>query len=106
MSTGHHQVDPSRPVVLDIGGDIGAAIVTAPMALAGREVEIRSAGASWDGRHVAFHVRERNGCRLNAAVFPQLTEGGWEVRLRHVETSPVVSLCVLGGRITTVPYRE
>jgi hypothetical protein len=105
VSDTHHVVG-AGPVVLDIGDGIGAAIVTAPMSLVGREVEIRSADAAWDGRHVAFHVRQTIDRRLNAAVFPQLAEGEWQIRLCHDAASPVVPLRVLGGCVTTVPYPE
>ena len=35
-------------VVLDIGGDIGALVISAPAAMAGVEIEIRPSGASLD----------------------------------------------------------
>ena len=90
------------PVVLDIGEGIGAAIVTADASLVGREVEIRAVGTKWDGRHVAFHIRETAGRPINAAVFPQLNEGDWEIRLRFTEAAAVIPLTVAGGQVTTV----
>ena len=89
-------------VVLDIGEDVGAAVVTAPPSLEGHELEIRAASASWDGRHVAFHMRESAEGPINAAVFPQLVQGRWEIRLRPAENSLIVPVVVVGGQVTTV----
>ena len=98
-----HTVTPA-PVVLDIGGDIGAAIVTAASTLEGHEVEIRRLGGDWDGRHVAFHVRHTDGGHVTAAVFPGLAQGDWEVRLRGVEDSRTFAFHVEGGRVTTAAF--
>jgi hypothetical protein len=89
-------------VVLDIGEDIGAAVVTGPPSMEGHEVEIRAASAAWDGRHVAFHLRETAEGLINAAVFPQLVQGRWEIRLRSPEDRSTVPLVVVGGQVTTV----
>ena len=89
-------------VVLDIGDNTGAAVVTGPLGLQGREVEIRAAHTAWDGHHAAFHVRETATGRIAAAVFPQLARGRWEVRLRFTEESPIVPLAVVGARVSTV----
>jgi hypothetical protein len=89
-------------VVLDIGENTGAAVVTGPSSLAGREVEIRAANTAWDGQHAAFHVRETAIGQITAAVFPQLAQGDWEVRLRTTWESPVVSVAILGARVSTV----
>lgn len=93
--------DPGS-VVLDIGGDIGAAVVTAPPSLEGHEVEIRACNASWEGQHVAFHMRETAEGQINAAVFPHLVQGRWEIRLRSVKDSLIVPVVVVGGRVTTL----
>ena len=91
-------------VVLDIGEDIGAAVVTAPRSMEGHEVEIRAAGAAWDGRHVAFHLRETADGLINAAVFPQLVQGRWEIRpvLRSPQDGSTVPIVVVGGQVTKV----
>jgi hypothetical protein len=104
VETDHHHHVTTSPVVLDIGGDIGAAIVTASHVLEGHEIEIRPAGHEWDGRHVAFHLRATANGHVVAAVFPDLSEGDWEVRLRAVEDRRTVSLHVEGGRVTTVQF--
>lgn len=89
------------PVVLDIGGDTGAAVVVGPAPLAGTELEIRPEGGRWDGHHVAFHRRPAAGPAATAAVFPQLAAGRWEVRLRD-GSGGVAGFEVAGGRVTTL----
>jgi hypothetical protein len=95
--------EPAGPgaVVLDIGEDTGAAIVTGPLGLNGREVEIRAANTAWDGHHAAIHVRETVAGPVAAAVFPQLAQGQWEVRLRFTEDTPIVPVAVIGARVST-----
>jgi hypothetical protein len=95
--------EPAGPgsVVLDIGEDTGAAVVTGSLGLDGREVEIRAVNTAWDGHHAAFHVRETVDGQIAAAVFPQLAQGHWEVRLRFTEDSPIVPVAVVGGRVST-----
>jgi hypothetical protein len=92
------------PIVLDIGQDVGAAVVTAPACLEGREVEIRAVGAAWDGNHAAFHMHQTADGQINAALFPQLTQGDWEIRLRSRQQSPIVPVRVIGGRVSTVAF--
>jgi hypothetical protein len=81
--------------VLDIGPGAGAAIVVTPSSLRGEEIEIRAAGASWEGTHVA--VRRRNGVGgvQYAAIFGSLAEGPYEFRVRAERTEePVLALRV------------
>ncbi len=86
--------------MLDIGGDVGAAVVHAPAALAGSEIEIRPHGAPWDGTHVAVRERRVPGGVMYAALFPGLGRGSYEVRVRNDAHAPVSSLEVEGGRVT------
>jgi hypothetical protein len=87
-------------VVLDIGGDLGAAIVHTPAELAGSEIEIRPTGVPWDGTHVAVRARQIPNGLLYAAVFPGLLEGTYEVRVRDAaQPAPVATLAVEGGRV-------
>ena len=95
---------PSGPgsVVLDIGGDVGAAIVYAPASLAGGEVEIRRRGAPWDGTHVAVRPRHLPAGVTYAALFGPLAQGSYEVRVRDAETDgPLAAFDVAGGRVST-----
>jgi len=100
----HHAPDPAAAIVLDIGGDIGAAVVRAPDALDGEEIEIRRSGTPWDGTHVAFHRRLLGAEQVVAAVFPHLPSGRWEARRRGDDEGPVVVLDVGGGRVTRIDF--
>jgi hypothetical protein len=92
-------------VVLDIGPEIGAAVVTASESLEGLEVEIR-AMRHGTGSTVPFACAPTADGVVNAAVFPQLVQGDWEVRLRYNEKSPVVPIRVVGSRVCTVAFPE
>ncbi|MFZ0251045.1 MAG: hypothetical protein WAL61_13945 [Acidimicrobiales bacterium] len=87
-------------VVLDIGGDLGAAIVRTPATLAGLEVEIRRRGTPWDGTHVAVRARRIPGGEVHAALFPGLAQGSYEVRVRGASDGPTSSVRVEGGRVS------
>jgi len=92
------------PVVLDIGGEVGAAIVTADSSLDGSELEIRRPPAPWDGRHVAVRERPGPGRPVSAAVFPGLRCGRYEVRVRGAGQGPVLRVVVRGGEVATVAW--
>jgi hypothetical protein len=62
-------------VVLDIGGDVGALIVHADVALLGAEVEISPTGADDRRSHKDVLQREINGRPAYTAVFDRLREG-------------------------------
>ena len=101
MST-RHLTGPSEEgsVVVDIGGDVGAAIVSTPASFVGSEIEIRRCDAAWDGTHVSVRERHVSGGVLHAALFSGLEFGRYEVRLRGDPASPVASLTVEGGRVS------
>jgi hypothetical protein len=87
-------------VVLDIGEDIGAAIVRTPASLAGAEIEIRPAGGAWAGRHVAVRPRSLPSGVIYAAVFEGLRRGSYDVRIRgRASDEPLLSFKVEGGRV-------
>jgi hypothetical protein len=97
--------EPSGPgsVVLDIGGDVGAAAVFVPTSLAGAEIEIRRDGDPWAGRHVAVRERQLPDAAVWAALFPTLDSGGYEIRVRHGELDgPTSRFTVAGGRVASV----
>jgi hypothetical protein len=88
-------------VVLDIGGDRGAAIVHTPPSLDGLEIEIRRRGAAWDGTHVAVRPRRIPDGVVYAAVFPELQQGDYEVRIRGgVPDETAATVSVQGGRVS------
>ena len=93
----------SGGVVLELGEDVGAVVLTAAATYEGAEVEFRPAGGAWTGRHVAFHRRELPGRSIVAAVLPGLTQGSWEARLigRQPTDGDPMRFEVVGGRVTT-----
>jgi len=94
-------------VVLNIGGDAGAAVITTPASLAKSEIEIRRSGSRWDGTHVAVRARLLVDGVVHAAVFESLTQGDYEVRVRGgSEDEPLAAFVVKGGRVTTAQLRE
>ncbi len=87
-------------VLLDIGGDVGAAIVSTPASLVGSEIEIRRCDTAWDGTHVAVRERHVSGGVVHAALFSGLRRGDYEVRIRGDAGSPTAELTVQGGRVS------
>lgn len=95
----HNRFAGQGSVLLDIGGDIGALVVTAPAAMDGVEIEIRPVGAASDELehrhdhphdhdhdhghahhpHVAVVGRPTANGLSYTAVFPELSEGTYEL---------------------------
>lgn len=88
-------------MVLDIGGDVGAAVIYTPAPLAGDEIEIRALSEPWDGTHVAVRARNLPSGLVHAAVFESLASGAYEVRVRGEEIGPRFRFEVAGGRVTS-----
>jgi hypothetical protein len=100
-----HAPAPCGPgaVVLDIGGDVGAAIVYAPPSLAGAELEIRRLGERWAGHYVAVRARHLSAGVMHAALFDRLEHGRYQVRVRSGQAGEALrTFEVVGGRITEV----
>jgi hypothetical protein len=88
------------PVVLDIGGDFGAAVVRTGPELDGSEIEIRRLPAEWEGEHVAVRSRPTSGAAVYAAVFGHLREGTYELRRRRTQGDAAIHrIAVMGGRV-------
>lgn len=95
-------------VVLDIGGDIGALVVTMPTSMLGEEIEVVS-GSEPVGHHrphVAVVDRPApDGGTIPSLVFPELREGSYalvpkgtdDVRLR---------VQVHGGEVATATWPQ
>lgn len=91
-------------VVLDIGGDRGAAVIFIPASLEGLEIEIRPAGERWTGAHTGIRRREvQDGVRF-AAVFPSLQAGQYQLRVKGTGADAVMSLAVTGGAVTEASW--
>ena len=93
-------------VVLDIGGECGAAVIYVPAHLDGAEIEIRPVGEPWNGTHTGIRRRDLRDGACFAAVFEAVTFGDYQLRLRGRETGAVVDLSVAGGRITEASWPE
>lgn len=94
-------------VVLDIGGEVGAAAVYVPAALSGDELEIRAVDEPWRGTHVAVRPRVLTDRTVWAALFPALHDGRYEIRVRHREpASATTTLTVTGGRVTVSVWQD
>ncbi|HET6652709.1 MAG TPA: hypothetical protein VFH10_08715 [Nocardioides sp.] len=105
------QIHPENPwagsgsVLLDIGGDVGALVVTMPEGLEGREVEIRPAAyvapadRSVHHPHVAVVHRPVGSRRVPSLVFPGLSEGAYELYEKGTDVLRL-AVHVRGGRVT------
>ncbi len=91
-------------MVLDIGGVTGAAVLYTPASLEGREIEIRTAGKSWQGAHTAVRRRCLRGGDCFAAVFGALLNGCYEFRVRGTGNEPELRVVVPGGVTTEVTW--
>jgi len=98
------------PVVLDIGGEIGALIVTMPAALAGAEVEACPiAGAAFEAYsgghlpHVAVLARPDGSTTRYAAVFAELQDGEYQLHLRP-DGPACLTAVVHGAQVTTAVW--
>jgi hypothetical protein len=94
------------PVLLDIGGDIGAVVVTAPAGLVGAEIEARPVGVDRPGHlpHVGVVARPApDGTVVPSAVFAALPAGSYELYERPA--GPVrLSVAVTGGAVTEATW--
>ena len=111
--SGEHVHGPENPhagqgsVMLDIGGDVGALVVTMPVAMLGEEVEVVTAQdrVGHHRPHVAVVPRPAPGGTVPSLVFPELVEGSYalvpkgtdDVRLR---------VDVRGGEVTSVVWGD
>jgi len=93
-----------EPVVLDIGGDIGALIVYAEPDLLDKPIELSSAGADDEKFHQHVLERPMPSKTTYAAVFDKVTAGAYtiwlrgEPRLRDFE--------IAGGAVSQLDWRD
>jgi hypothetical protein len=97
-------------VLLDIGGEIGALVVTMPAGMVGVEVEIRPAarqGHRLHGHvhhpHVAVVNRPVAGGHLPSLVFPEVREGRYGLGLKDTDEVGL-EVEVFGGQVTTTAW--
>ena len=98
------------PVVLDIGGEIGALVVTMPAALAGAEIEACPvAGAAFEAYtgghlpHVAVLARPDGPSIRYLAVFAELQDGEYQLYLRP-DGAPRLTAVVRGAQVTSAVW--
>jgi hypothetical protein len=96
----HREVyGPAQPAVLELGADVGAAVVYTTATLDGAEIEIKPREQDdWDGAHTAVRRRPgRPGSEPQyAALYFGLRAGTYDLRLGH----DLRSIEVSGGRVT------
>lgn len=81
-----------EPVVLDIGGDIGALIVHTDAAMHGVEIEVSATGADHDRTHKDVLEREIRGSPAYTAVFDGLLEGTYTLWVEGVPRARDVAI--------------
>jgi hypothetical protein len=84
--------EPSQAVLLDIGEDTGALILTAAAEREGLEVEIHPVAEPTQRTHVWVLPRAGRDATIYAAVFPRLTAGDYAVIGREGSVTAVVSV--------------
>jgi len=100
----HQEAQPGAltagSVIIDIGGDTGAAVISMPDELTGQEVEIRRTGVAWDGTHTGI----RASAGLDSfAVFGSLLAGDYEIRIKGT-SEPVQSLHIRGAEVSQLRW--
>ena len=72
---------PSGPgtVVLDIGGDVGALIITTPAAMAGEEIHVSPMRDPARRTHAIVRERRLGPACSHAAVYPALAAGEYAI---------------------------
>ena len=91
-------------VLLDIGGDIGALVVTMPASRVGDEVEIAAVGGRETHRqHVAVVERPVFGDEVASLVFPELAAGAHDLYEKG-DARVVMRVEIQGGRVTTADW--
>jgi hypothetical protein len=92
------------PVMLDIGGDIGAVIARLDDDLEGTELPILSLDdPDWDPHtHTGVWRRHLGNTTAVVAVYPQLPAGGYQLTLADGRT---LELDVVGSEVNTLDLR-
>lgn len=86
------------PVLLEIGEDVGALVLTAPATLEGTEIEIRALDGPAEPTHVEVLARPTTNGPSFTAVFPTLERGRYALR-RLPTGTPVLTVTIDGGQV-------
>lgn len=113
-------------VLLDIGDDVGALVVTTPVSMVGVEVEIRPAdpalhdhgpahdhghahdhahghGHASHHPHVAVVLRPTGDTLVPSLVYPDLVEGRYELYVKDTDAVELTAT-VVGGEVATAEW--
>lgn len=102
----HSNLEPILPpsgegtVVLNIGGESGAAVIYTDASLGGSEIEIRPVGQPWEGMHTGIRQRDLQDEMCFAAVFGTIAAGSYQLRIKGTDSEPILAIEVSGGGIT------
>jgi hypothetical protein len=101
----HHVVPMGGPVILDIGGDVGALILYVDDDQLGTEIHVRADHDPDPLRttHTGVWERTMGGQPVVVAVFLELVEDGY--RLLDADGQVTQSLTIRGGQITEIDLR-
>jgi hypothetical protein len=94
---------PGASPLLDIGGDVGALVVYLDGVTPSGELEACPAGRPDARFHTGVHLRELGGASVAVAVFPQVTEGSYQ--LLDGEGLPVARVAISGGAVAELDLR-
>jgi len=107
---GHSHENPHAgqgSVLLDIGGDVGALVVTMPASMLGQEVEVLT-GREEPGHHrahVAVVPRPVDGSSVPSLVFGELVSGSYALVPKGTDDVHLrVNVC--GGAVTTASWPD
>jgi hypothetical protein len=92
-------------VLLDIGGDVGALVVTMPASMLGEEVEVVTGreGPGHHRPHVAVVPRPVGADTVPSLVFPELVQGHYALVPKGTDDVRLV-VDVHGGEVTTASW--
>lgn len=104
VSHRHEPAPRGGPVVIDIGGDIGALIVQLDDSLEGTEIPIEFADDPSRDIHTGIWRRSLGSASVVVAVFPELREGSY--RLHAGNGHGGAQLQITGGQVTELDLRS
>ena len=93
-------------VMLDIGGDIGALIVTMPASMVGEEIEVAATHEPTGHHRPHVAVVDRpvaGGGRIPSLVFPELLEGSYWLAPKGTDDVHL-TVEVRGGEVTAAVW--
>jgi hypothetical protein len=102
----HNAFAGQGPVVLDIGGDVGALIVAMPASLDGVEVEIRPIGAEQESVVSHDQSHEHDHAHAHAHGHGHEHSDGPDHRSPHPHVAVVARPSAQGGRLPSLVFPE